>query len=77
MPQKPATEQEIYAGLAFWSDLNCNFSNKDAEKIWGKHWEHMYNKFLETNGNPVSFYNSLDNGNRELIIKWHQEKKDK
>jgi hypothetical protein len=59
--------QKIIEKLAW---LQFNFNIIISDEIFGEDMgEHLYNKFESYDNNIITFYNSLDNSNKEKFMK--------
>ena len=54
--------------------LQFNFNIIISNQIFGEHLgEHLYKKFESYDNNIITFYNSLDNANKEKFMKVFNE----
>ena len=52
------------------SSLQCNFDKEMCDEIFNDLSDHLFDKWLKSNGNILNFFGQLDNQNKKRILKW-------
>lgn len=50
--------------------LQCNFNKNICDQIFGLDSEHLYTKWISSNGNILGFISRLDDINKLKILTW-------
>lgn len=50
--------------------LQCDFNKELCDKIFNDLSDHLFEKWLQTNGNILNFFSHLDIKNQKEMLKW-------
>ena len=50
--------------------LQCDFNKEMCDKIFNDLSDHLFDKWLKTDGNILNFFSQLDIKNQKTILKW-------
>jgi len=50
--------------------LQCDFNKEICDKIFSDLSDHLFNKWLKTDGNILNFFSQLDINNQKKMLKW-------
>jgi Fe-S cluster biosynthesis and repair protein YggX len=59
-----------YESFDIFLYIQCNFSKKICDELYKNLSTHIWNKWLQSNGNILIFINRLDKINRNLLLDW-------
>lgn len=50
--------------------LQSDFNKEICDKIFNNLSDHLFEKWLQTNGNILNFFSRLDTKNQKIMLKW-------
>ena len=50
--------------------LQSDFNKEICDKIFHHLSDHLFEKWLQTNGNILNFFSRLDTKNQKIMLKW-------
>ena len=50
--------------------LQSDFNKEICDKIFNDLSDHLFKKWLQTNGNILNFFSRLDTKNQKIMLKW-------